>query len=178
MPDKEMNDAALLIGIAGGDRAALTSLYDRYGSTLFALARHIVGRSDIASELLQDVFLDLWSRPPGYEPQLGTVRAWLILRTRRYALRARPNAPVAGGDQAQRAAAQQQSPLDRERRAVRRALQGLSGDQRDVLDLAYFSGLSQGEMARKLAVPVHTIKLRFAAARARLKVCLQDLRRA
>lgn len=92
----ETSDAAWLTRIAGGDHAALAALYDRYAGVLLALCHAILGPSSEAEELLHDVFLDVWRSAARYQSSWGSVRAWLILRTREMALEQLRLAPELG----------------------------------------------------------------------------------
>jgi RNA polymerase sigma-70 factor, ECF subfamily len=173
-------DASLVRRIAAGDKRALSSLYDRYSSQMLALGLRIVGVRSEAEDLLHDVFLEVWKRAGDYDPQRGTVRAWLCLRMRSRALdrqkSPRVSRAVAWDDaRANETEAPHNDPgLRMERERVRTALKALSTDQRDVVELCYFAGLSTQEAAEKLGCPVGTVKSRLSAARDRLRTALED----
>ena len=173
----EANDAALLLRITAGDRSGLALLYDRYGSTLFALARRITSQGELAADIVQEVFLELWVHPLAYQAQQGTLRSWLILNARSRSLQATPNAPPRPGKRRPRlvsVAPHDESPMGRERLDVRLALEALPYEQRDVLEMAYFHGLTEQQIAKKLSVSRQTVKLRFAAVHQRLRNHLHD----
>lgn len=176
-------DVSLILAIAGGAQEALASLYDRYASLMLAVALRVVRDRREAEDLLHDVFLELWRCAGDYDPRRGTVRAWLLLRTRCRAIDRRRSPrlsraeslddgtwrpePVAPGTDPAAAP-------DAER--VRVALSTLPDEQRQVLELGYFDGLSSTEIATAVGVPVGTVKSRVAAARSKLRELLTDER--
>ena len=174
----EDGDGALVAAIAAGDRDALARLYDRYAPTLLAVGQKMLGGRREAEDLVHDVFLEAWRRASGYDPARGTVRAWLLVRLRSRALdrhRAANGAPVPVGsmDQLEERAAEGEDPaLAPDRAAVRRALETLSSEQRAVLELGYFHGLSSSEIALRTGTPIGTVKSRVATALARLRAGL------
>lgn len=175
MQDK--GDVTLISGAAAGDRDCLAGLYDRYASALLAIGRRILGDRREAEDLLHDVFLEVWRQAGDYDEARGTVRAWLIMRMRSRALDRRkaaafskradlpaPEAIVDG------AAERSEDPaLGPDRDAVRRALAELPAEQRQVLELGYFEGLSSSEIAERVRAPIGTVKSRVAAALSKLR---------
>ena len=166
-------DAALVMAMADGDREALAKLYERHGGILLGLALRIVRERREAEDLLHDVFLEAWRQAKDFDPNRGRVRTWLAIRMRSRALDLQKSARVSrnAGD-----AGLEVVPDDAERTSpdharVRAALVELGPDQRKVLELAYFEGLSCTEIATKISIPVGTVKSRLAAG---LK-CLRDL---
>jgi RNA polymerase sigma-70 factor (ECF subfamily) len=173
-------DALLVRSIAAGDKTALSRLYDRYCGQLMALGiRMLGGRSD-AEDLLHDVMLEVWKRAGDYDPTRGTVRAWLCLRVRSRALDRKKSPRVARAvawddARANETEAPHMDPgLRMERERVRKALATLSQEQKDVVELCYFAGLSTAEAAERLQCPVGTVKSRLSAARDRLRAALED----
>ena len=151
-------DAELVAVISAGDRDALAALYDRYAGILFGLSRRLLSDSRDAEDLLHDVFIEVWKQAKDYDSMRGSVRAWLFTRVRARALdriraqrvrRALAVEAVAGSD------APDEFALDRAK--VRRALQALPPEQCEVLELAYFSGLSSTEISAQLGIPVGTV---------------------
>jgi RNA polymerase sigma-70 factor (ECF subfamily) len=172
-------DRALLAAVAGGDRQALARLYDRYAPILMAVGLRVLGVRGEAEDLVHDVFLEAWQRAAGYDPARGSVRTWLLVRLRsraldRYRARSRsklsPAAPPQ--DQEERPMRGEDPELAPDRAAVRRALQTLSSEQRVVLELGYFHGLSSSEIALHIGVPIGTVKSRAAHGLARLRAGL------
>ena len=167
-------DAVLVAAMAAGDRAALATLYRRYGGLMLSIAMRIVGERNQAEDLLHDVFLEAWRSAKDFDPQRGSVRTWLAIRVRSRSLDVRKSARVSrnAGDTGLDALSSN-APLpspDHER--VRAALASLSSEQRRVVELAYFEGLSCSEIAARLSVPIGTVKSRLAAGLRRLREAL------
>ncbi len=171
-------DTALVRAIAAGDRQALAHLYDRYGGHLVALAQRVLGDRREAEDLLHDVFLEVWRQASAYDEERGSVRAWLFMRMRSRALDRRKAAGFARVVSIEeRRVPDAPSPVEDpqlapDRQAVRRALAELPAEQRQVLELGYFEGLSSSEIAERVAAPIGTVKSRVAAALAKLRACL------
>lgn len=169
-------DIALIQAMAAGDRAALATLYDRHAPTLLALALRIVKVRGEAEDLLHDVFLEVWRAAKDYDLNRGRVRTWLVVRMRSRALDVVKSARVSrrsGDDEvALRVVGDDDPSASPDQARVRRALAEVGPDQRAVLELAYFDGLSCSEIAAKLAVPIGTVKSRLAAGLAKLRATL------
>jgi RNA polymerase sigma-70 factor (ECF subfamily) len=170
-PDTEAaEDTALMAAIVRGDRLALGRLYDRHAPVLLALAMRILGDRGLAEDVLHDVVLEAWHRARDFDPARGSARAWLVTRMRSRALdrriatgRQARLAEEAGRDSDRRITASSMvAATDGER--VRRQLAGLPGDLVQVIELAYFEGLSFSDIARRLSIPVGTVKSRMARA--------------
>jgi RNA polymerase sigma-70 factor (ECF subfamily) len=166
--------------VVDGDRAALGKLYDRYGGLMLALARRILGDGRESEDLVHDVFLEAWRQAADFDRSRGSVRAWLVLRLRSRALDRRKSAGFARVDSIdadpsfQMHAEELEDPaLSPDRDAVRRCLAELPVEQRQVLLLGYFEGLSSSEIAERLGTPIGTVKSRVAAAMARLRSALR-----
>jgi RNA polymerase sigma-70 factor, ECF subfamily len=166
-------DAELVAGIAGGDRQALAALYRRFAPSLMAVGQRILGDRREAEDLLHDVFLEVWRQAAQFDPARGTVRAWLLMRMRSRSLDRRKSAGfsrvVPLEQQRDEVRATADDALAPDRNAVRRALAELPDEQRLVLELGYFEGLSSTEIAARISVPVGTVKSRVAAALAKLR---------
>lgn len=167
------DDIALVRAMAGGDRRALATLYDRHASYLLALGLRVLKSRTEAEDLLHDVFLEVWRSARDYDPTRGRVRTWLVIRMRSRALDVVKSARVSrrsGDDQVlERVVAEGDVTSSPDQRRVRVALTGLSTEQRAVLELAYFEGLSCSEIAERIEVPVGTVKSRVAAALTKLR---------
>jgi RNA polymerase sigma-70 factor (ECF subfamily) len=166
-------DVDLVRAVARGDRAALAALYDRYSPIMFALALRIVRERREAEDLLHDVFLEVWRTAKDYDPDRGRVRTWLTIRMRSRALDLQKSARVSrnvGDDSVLDRVASDTDIADSPDRArVRKALAELPSEQRQVLELGYFEGLSCSEIAEKLGTPIGTVKSRVAAALGKLR---------
>jgi len=178
-------DRRLVGRMAGGDHLALGELYDRHARLLYSLALRIVGERADAEDVLQDAFSQVWRQAARFEAARGTVVGWLVTVTRSRALdrlRHRRVRPEAGSD-VDRAARDLADPavaidlqlVTAEQAArVRQALAELPPEQRLPLELAYYDGLSQSEIAAKLSVPLGTIKTRMRQTLRKLRDSLAD----
>ena len=176
----DRSDADLLAAMARGDSDALGELYDRYSSLLLATAIRILGGRREAEDLVHDVLMEVWQKCADYDEGRGSVRTWILIRLRSRALdRCRRAGRVrvetiedrtiddlgpASGDEPGQG-------LDHAR--VRRVLAELPAAQRQVLELAYFEGLSASEIAERLAIPIGTVKSRTAAGLAKLRAAIE-----
>jgi RNA polymerase sigma-70 factor (ECF subfamily) len=147
-----------------GDRSAVALLYQRHQAPLFGLARSMLRSAAEAEDLLHDVFLEAWRRSADYSAERGTVRAWLILRTRSRALdrlksAARPRAAALEPPAVEAAPAEQ---ADQSR--LRQLLAQMPEAQQQVVLLGYFEGLSSAEISERLGIPIGTVKSRTRAA--------------
>ena len=169
-------EVELVRAMARGDRSALAALYDRFSPALLAVAVRVLGDRREAEDLLHDVFLEAWRHSAEYDPARGTVRAWLLVRARSRALDRRKSAGVARttsvdperfNETADDGTNDPSTAPDRT--TVRRLLLELTAEQRTVLELGYFEGLSSTEIAERLGVPIGTVKSRVAAALGKLR---------
>jgi len=168
-----------------GNAEALAQLYDSTSKPLYSLALRILGNAADAEEVLLDVYQQIWRAANSFDPGRGGVWNWLVLLTRSRALdRLRNTASkrqheVAALPEQQSAVAssapvpEQASILAEQETTVRRAIRTLPAEQREALELAYFSGLTHNEIAARLGVPLGTIKTRIRSAMDKLRVALQ-----
>ncbi len=177
----DKGDVTLIGGAAAGDRDCLAALYDRYAPALLAIGRRILGDRREAEDLLHDVFLEVWRQAGDYDESRGSVRAWLLMRMRSRALDRRKAAvfakradlPAADADAVADAGGLEDPALAPDRDAVRRALAQLPAEQRQVLELGYFEGLSSSEIAERVRAPIGTVKSRVAAALSKLRQAVE-----
>jgi RNA polymerase sigma-70 factor (ECF subfamily) len=177
--DRQAVDARLVGRMAGGDKSALAELYDRHAPTMLAVGIRMLGDAREAEDLLHDVFLEAWQAAAQYDPARGSVSTWLLLRMRsrtldriRSAGRSRTvvtDDPLGAAPSAEQGSAQD---LPADRLAIRRALDELPPEQRRVLELAYFGGLSSSEIATAVGISIGTVKSRTAAALSKLRARL------
>jgi RNA polymerase sigma factor (sigma-70 family) len=146
-----------------------------------ALARRVVRQPFLAEEIVQEAFLAVWRNPGGYDPQRGSVRAWLMGMVhhravdtvrreesqRRRVEESQLSDPVVQPDPAEDVV--DEIGLPEERRAVRAALDGLPAEQRQVIELMYFDGLSQSKISDQLGLPLGTVKSRTLLGMRRLR---------
>jgi RNA polymerase sigma-70 factor (ECF subfamily) len=178
----QLDDEALVRLLALRDVGALEALYHRYSRPVFSLALKILGDREVVEEVVQEVFLRLWTRAYGYDPQRGKLLSWLLTITHHRAideLRRRRSQPEVDGLR------EQLSPADEpetnpsasfaqveERDAVRHALAQLPEAQRRPIEMAYYGGMTQVEIAVALGEPLGTIKTRMRLAMQKLRTLL------
>ena len=177
----EARDRELVQAIGRGDEDAFRGLFGRYAPSAMALARRVARQPFLAEEIVQEAFLAVWRNPSGYDQQRGSVRAWLMGMVHHRAVDAvrREEAqrrrveesmvsdPVASPDPADDVA--DAIDLPEERKAVRAALEALPAEQREVIELMYFGGLSQSKISERLGLPLGTVKSRTLLGMRRLR---------
>ena len=183
-PLETLSDGVLLRQVADRQPEALEVLYGRYAPTLLALARRILGSAGDAEDLLQEVFLHVWNQASRYDAARSSVSTWLVLITRSRAidrLRTRKVVERTHETSAQRDPAGHASPEGAEavfhherRERVRRELDKLPPEQRQVLEMAFYEGLSQSEIAARADLPLGTVKTRTLLAMKKLRGALRD----
>jgi RNA polymerase sigma-70 factor (ECF subfamily) len=176
-------DVLLVTRCAKGDEGALAELYDLFGRAAYALALRIVRDASQAEDVVQEAFLDLWRGAARFDPSRSRPASYLLTFVHRRAVdlvRREQARPQRGGDVDDIAdrAGKDDVPaalITSEQGAnVRRALLDLPPPQRQVLELAYFNGLSQSEIAEHLGEPLGTVKSRTHVALARLREVLGE----
>ena len=183
-----LSDEVLVTQVARGSSAALETLYDRHSATVLGLALRIVGERASAEDVLQETFWRVWKSAESFQAQRGSFTSWLFRIARNLAIdlyrrrNVRPQALTAdeGGasvldqtpDPAMDVASQAQ--LDLENQQVRSALSSLPGVQRQVIELAYFYGMTRQEIARATGEALGTIHTR---ARLALQKIREELER-
>jgi RNA polymerase sigma-70 factor (ECF subfamily) len=180
-PDSALDDVSIVQAMARGDSAALALLYDRYAGSMLALSQRIVGRGAEAEDVIHDVFLEAWRHSADYDPLRGSVKSWLLLRTRSRSLDVQKSARISkkAGALDDTWLAELSDPsgdtaASADQGRVRKVLIALPPEQRDVLLLGYFEGLSSSEIAERVGVPIGTVKSRVAAALSALRGALSD----
>ena len=192
MPGPELSEARdrdLVLRIGKGDQEAFRGLFGRYAPSAKALALRVVRQSNLAEEIVQEAFMALWKNPDGYDQQRGSVKAWLmgmvhhravdLVRReeahRRRAERSIPEAMETEPDPAEQVVQELGAP--QERAAVLGALDGLPAEQRRVIELMYFDGRSQSQIAAELGLPLGTVKSRTLLGMRRLRGALTEMER-
>jgi len=177
--DNRISDEALVSAMAAGDQDALATLNQRYGRALSAVADRILRDQGDAEEVAADVLWQLWREASRFDRSRGSVGAWIMMTVRSRAidrLRARNARKPRGEDATESAAAI--DPSNEIHRAERRkqvetALASLNDGERDLLRLAYFSDLSQSEIAERTSIPLGTVKSRMRSGLIRLRDALR-----
>lgn len=181
VPRMGSSDAALVARLAAGDDHALAEIFDELAIVVYGLARRIVGQDALAHDVVQDVFVRLWTHPERYDESAGTLATYLGLlarsraldllrselrRTARQERHFRLEQPEPSSSLADEVAATESATL------VRRAIASLPDDQRRVIELAYFRGLTHREVALAEGIPEGTAKSRIRLAHAKLAILL------
>jgi RNA polymerase sigma-70 factor (ECF subfamily) len=163
---------ALLQRVAAGDSEALGELYDLYAGLANGLALRILRRPSEAEDVVQEVFVQVWRQASRYDPERGSPQAWLSIMTRTRALDRLRRLTSRREDSGERAPVALDLPKSDDALVVRSALDALSEDQRRALELAYYEGLTQTEIAERLGEPLGTVKTRIRSALIRLRETL------
>ncbi len=177
------SDADLVGRVAARDESALGELFDRYSGLLLALSRRIVMDSSDAEEILQEVFLQVWNQAERYDRSRSSVSTWLVLIARSRSidrLRSRQVKERTLTALKQENTQIHTSPrglssvlLDQRRQRLSRELKELPTEQRQVLELAFFKGMTQSEIAGDTGIPLGTVKTRTLLAMKKLRRALQ-----
>lgn len=172
----------LLVDVAHGDRDAFSQFYDLTADLVFGIARRVVVDHDLAAEITQEVFLEVWRKADGFNAQRGSARTWVAVMAKRRAI------DVVRSTQSARDRDEAQIPTteipgdpvgerivdDDDRTRVGLALRELTDLQREALDLAFFGGLSHRQVAERLDLPLGTVKTRIRDGLARLASAMGD----
>jgi RNA polymerase sigma-70 factor (ECF subfamily) len=176
-----LSDEALVALVARGEEWALAELYDRHGRVAYGLALRVLRDPALAEDAVQDAFMGVWRSAARFVPERSKASTWLLTLVHRRAVdlvrreerrRAEPldeGADVPGGEATDEAVW-----LRFERERVQRALRALPDAQREALELAYYGGFSQSELAERLGQPLGTIKSRMFAGLTRLRELLEE----
>ena len=181
----EARDRDLLRRLIDRDEDAFRRLFARYAPTAKALAQRVVRQPNMAEEIVQEAFMAVWRNPKAYDAERGSVKSWLmsmvhhravdlVRREESYRRRAEDSIPDAMHDVADHAdEVVDQVGMPEERRAVRAALDELPQEQRDVLTLMYFDGLTQSQIAERTGLPLGTVKSRCLLGMRKLRARLE-----
>ncbi len=181
--DARSEDAAVLIArIAQGDREAFSRFYDALAGVAFGLIRRVLRDPGLAEEVLQEVFWQVWREASQYDPGRGSPEAWLLMRAKSRAIdrlrsirrRDRTFVPAADESVARAAGSGSERPgvAVEDRGLVERGLNRLPAAQRQVIEMAFFEGLTQSEIASRLGEPLGTVKTRARLGLERLRSVL------
>ena len=176
-----LSDEALLSLVASSDDLALAELYDRFGRVAYGLALRILRDETLAQDAVQEAFLAIWRSADRFLAERGKASTWILTLVHRRAVdfvrredrrRGEPlesaAEPVASGT------TEDEAELGFERRVVQEALRRLTPEQREALELGYYGGLTQSELAERLGQPLGTIKSRMFTGLSRLRDLLAE----
>lgn len=181
MRDGDRDDLELHRRLVAGERAAFDDLYRRYSPSAYGVAYRITGQQLLAQDVVHDAFLALWRAPEAFDPARGAFRTFFLSlvhhravdtvrreeRIRARQERASNLEPLAVEDPAE--GVTDAADLAERRTQVRAALQTLPTEQRQVLEMAYFAGMTQVQIAEEIGIPLGTVKTRTLAAMRKLR---------
>jgi len=176
-----LSDEAVVALVARSDRQALAELYDRFGRVAYGLALRVLRDESLAEDAVQEAFLQAWRSADSFMPERAKAGTWLLTLVHRRAVdlvrreeRRRAEPLEAAGEVVGDAAVDEQAWLRYQRERVQAALRQLPDQQREALELAYYGGFSQSELAERLGQPVGTIKSRMFSGLGRLRELLAE----
>jgi len=180
-----LDDAELMQRLAYRDLVAFRALYDRYGNLVYSAALRVVRDAQIAEDMVQEIFLRIWRKPESYVAQRGRFVTWLTSVTRNRAVdeirsrgrRFRHETASPEEQERELPASDQNDPaltaeLSDQRRLILAALTQIPAEQREIIELAYFGGLTQQEIAERLSQPLGTVKTRIRLGMQKLRAAL------
>ena len=175
-----LSDEALVALVARADDSALAELYDRYGGVAHGLALRIVRDRTLAEDAVQEAFLAIWRSAARFVPERAKASTWILTLVHRRAVdtvrREEPRRaePLETAQQATADTTEDEAWLRLQRARVQEALRRLPDQQREALELAYYGGFTQSELADRLGEPIGTIKSRMFTGLARLRELLAE----
>jgi len=177
VPAEELSDADLVVRIADRDRIAFETLYHRYVRSVYGLALRRLRDRQRAEDAVQETFTSVWRAASSYRPERGPAAPWLYAVARN-AIVDRQRARLEPAAEVPEIVSTEPGPDDRAEQSfvawrVHRALEELPPKEREVVELAYWSGLSQSEVAEYLHIPLGTVKTRTRSALSRLSELLE-----
>jgi RNA polymerase sigma factor (sigma-70 family) len=175
-----LSDEALVALVARGEEEGLAALYDRYDRTAYGLALRVVRDPGLAEDAVQEAFLSLWKTAGRFVPERARAGTWILTLVHRRAVdlvrreERRRAEPIESAPETPDASAEEAPWLRLERERVQAALAQLPDPQREAIELAYYGGFTQAELADRLGQPLGTIKSRMFAGLARLGELLRE----
>jgi RNA polymerase sigma-70 factor, ECF subfamily len=175
-----LSDEAVVALVARGEDSALGELYDRFGRVAYGLALRVLRDPTLAEDAVQDAFVDVWRSARRFLPERAKAGTWILTFVHRRAVdvvrreQRRRTEPATEQAASLGEAADEEVWLRLERERVQRALRALPDQQREALELAYYGGFTQSELADRLGQPLGTIKSRMFSGLATLRELLRD----
>ncbi len=176
-----LSDEALVALAARSEQSALAELYDRFGRPAYGLALRILSDEGLAEDAVQEAFLALWRTAPRFVPERGKASTWILTLVHRRAVdlvrreeRRRADGLDQAPEQVARDLVDEEAWLRLQRERVQAALRKLPDQQREAIELAYYGGFTQSELAERLGQPLGTIKSRMFTGLARLRELLGE----
>jgi RNA polymerase sigma factor (sigma-70 family) len=175
-----LSDEALVALVARSDETALGELYDRVGGTAYGLAYRVLRDEKLAEDAVQEAFLALWRGAGSFIPERAKASTWILTLVHRRAVdlvrreQRRRTEPLEHAPEPTEGSAESSAWLRFERERVQGALRQLPDQQREAIELAYYGGFTQSELAERLGEPLGTIKSRMFSGLTRLRQLLDD----
>jgi RNA polymerase sigma-70 factor (ECF subfamily) len=175
-----LSDEALVALVSRSDETALAELYDRIGGIAYGLAHRILRDESLAEDAVQEAFLGLWRSAGSFIPERAKASTWILTLVHRRAVdlvrreQRRRTEPLEGAPEAAEGSAEEAAWLRLERARVQTALAVLPDQQREAIELAYYGGYTQSEVAERLGQPLGTVKSRMFSGLSRLRELLGD----
>jgi RNA polymerase sigma-70 factor (ECF subfamily) len=175
-----LSDEALVALVARSDEPALAELYDRVGGPAYGLAYRVLRDEALAEDAVQEAFLGLWRTAGSFIPERAKASTWILTLVHRRAVdlvrreQRRRAEPLEGTPEPAVGSAEEAAWLRLERGRVQEALARLPDQQREAIELAYYGGYTQSELADRLGQPIGTIKSRMFAGLTRLRELLEE----
>jgi len=175
-----LSDEALVSLVDRRNERALAELYDRFGRTAYSIAYRILREQGLAEDAVQEAFLAVWRTASGYMPERGKASTWILTLAHHRAVdlvrreERRRTEPLDGAREAIGDSTEEIAWLGLQRERVREALARLPDPQREAIELAYYGGFTQSELADRLGEPLGTIKSRMFAGLNRLRDYLSE----
>lgn len=175
-----LSDEALLALVARSDETALAELYDRFGKVAYGLALRVVRDPALAEDVVQEAFLSVWRSAGRFVAERSKARTWLLTLVHRRAVdtvrreEPRRGEPLTGTPTSTASGPDEEAFSRLQRSRVQEALQRLPDTQREAIELAYYGGFTQSQLAERLGQPIGTIKSRMFAGLARLREELDE----
>lgn len=176
-----LSDEALVALAARSEQSALAELYDRFGRPAYGLALRILRDESLAEDAVQEAFLALWRTAARFVPERGKASTWILTLVHRRAVdivrreeRRRADALEQAPEPESRETVDEEAWLRLQRERVQEALRKLPDQQREAIELAYYGGFTQSELAERLGQPLGTIKSRMFGGLARLRELLGE----
>ena len=175
-----LSDEALVALVARSDEPALAELYDRVGRVAYGLAYRVLRDEALAEDAVQEAFLGLWRSAGSFVPERAKASTWILTLVHRRAVdlvrreERRRTEPIEAAPEPAGDSAEDEAWLGFERERIQEALRQLPDQQREAIELAYYGGFTQSELADRLGLPLGTIKSRMFAGLARLRELLEE----
>lgn len=162
------------------DPRSLSYLYDNYSGALFGVVKPVVGDEETAADVLQEVFVNIWQKIGSYDPSKGRLFTWMLNVARNAAIDKTRSKGYRNSRQTMGIAEQDGAAIggvtaqpDPDHKGLRKMVQGLKEEQRVLVELSYFQGFTHEEIARRLEIPLGTVKTRIRSALTQLRTLIQ-----